>query len=216
MRNLSGSQRLLIDFLAGLCLFIVLPDSLPIETRIIASWDLSATVSILLSWLTMSGADASATRNSTLNNRQSSTSILTLVTLAALVSLLALTFLFKLNSHVSGIEKALHIALSIIALVTSWLLIHTRYTFHYAHRYYVSGGGKHTKILGGLNFPGSAQPDYFDFAYYAFVIGMTSQVSDVTITSRIMRRITLVHSLLSFAFNMGVLALSINIVASLI
>jgi uncharacterized membrane protein len=136
--------------------------------------------------------------------------------LAALASLMALTFLFKANENVSELAKIAHVGLSVIALATSWLLIHTRYAFHYAHRYYVSGGSKHNKILGGLSFPGDNPPDYFDFAYFSFVIGMTSQVSDVAITSRVMRRITLIHGLLSFAFNMGVLALSINIVASMI
>jgi uncharacterized membrane protein len=214
MRNLSGLQRLILAAIAGLLLFFLLPNSILTDTRLIAGWDMSASAYLLLAWLTMSGADAATTKASTLNKPQSSSSILVLVTLVALASLMALIFLFKAN--VSGMAKAAHIGLSIIALATSWLLIHTRYAFHYAHRYYVSGGSRHSKMLGGLKFPGGNPPDYFDFAYFSFVIGMTSQVSDVAITSRVMRRITLIHGLLSFAFNMGVLALSINIVASMI
>ena len=216
MRNLSDFQRLSIAIAAGLLIYFALPDVTLLDTRIVASWDMAASTSLLLAWLTMAGVDAEATENSTLNKRQSSAGILALVTLAALASLMALTFLFKSSDNLSGVAKATHVALSIIALATSWLLIHTRYAFHYAHRYYVSGGRKHDKTLGGLTFPGSNPPDYFDFAYFSFVIGMTSQVSDVVITSRVMRRITLIHALLSFAFNMGVLALSINIVASMI
>ncbi len=216
MRNLSDFQRLTIAIVAGLLIFFALPDRILLDTRIIASWDAAASTSLLLAWVTMAGADATATQTSTLNKRQSSSGILALVSLAALASLMALTFLFKANHNVSGLAKTAHVGLSVIALATSWLLIHTRYAFHYAHRYYVSGGGKHRKILGGLNFPGGNPPDYFDFAYFSFVIGMTSQVSDIAITSRVMRRISLVHGLLSFAFNMGVLALSINIVASMI
>jgi len=215
VRNLSDFQRLTIAIVAGLLIFFALPDRILLDTRIIASWDAAASTSLLLAWVTMAGADAVATQNSTLNKRQSSSGILALVTLTALASLMALTFLFKANDNVSGLAKITHVGLSVIALATSWLLIHTRYAFHYAHRYYVSGG-RHSKALGGLTFPGGNPPDYFDFAYFSFVIGMTSQVSDVAITSRVMRRITLIHGLLSFAFNMGVLALSINIVASMI
>jgi uncharacterized membrane protein len=216
VRNLSDFQRLTVAIVAGLLIFFALPDRILLDTRIIASWDAAASTSLLLAWVTMAGADAIATQNSTLNKRQSSSGILALVTLTALASLMALTFLFKANDNVSGLAKITHVGLSVIALATSWLLIHTRYAFHYAHRYYVSGGGRHSKALGGLTFPGGNPPDYFDFAYFSFVIGMTSQVSDVAITSRVMRRITLTHGLLSFAFNMGVLALSINIVASMI
>lgn len=216
MRNLSGLQRLTLAIIAGLLLFAVLPDSLLTDTRLIASWDMGASTNLLLAWLTMAGTDAAATEASTFHKRQSSAGILALVTLAAVASLMALIFLFKSNGNISGLAKVTHVGLSVLALATSWLLIHTRYAFHYAHRYYVSGGGKHSKILGGLNFPGGNPPDYFDFAYFSFVIGMTSQVSDVAITSRVMRRISLIHGLLSFAFNMGVLALSINIVASMI
>ena len=114
-----------------------------------------------------------------------------------------------------GVERAGHIVLALAALGTSWLLIHTIYAFHYAHRYYQAEKRK-TEAGPGLDFPGALDPDYFDFLYFSFVIGMTSQVSDVQVTSRDMRRITLIHGVLAFAFNMLVLALSINVVASAI
>ena len=112
-----------------------------------------------------------------------------------------------------GAQRIGHIVLGLVALAGSWLMIHTIYAFHYAHRYYQSEIDP--KPQGpGLKFPGKLAPDYFDFLYHSFVVGMTSQVSDVQVTSREMRRITLVHGVLSFAFNMLVLALSINVVAS--
>jgi uncharacterized membrane protein len=92
-------------------------------------------------------------------------------------------------------------------------VIQTVFAFHYARRYYVDLR-EQAPHAGGLVFPGDADPDYLDFAYYSFVIGMTSQVSDVQATSPIMRRMTLVHSVLSFIFNIAVLALSINTIAS--
>lgn len=214
--QLSDHQRLSIAIIAGTAVMLGLPGSILTDTRLIASWDMGASVSLLLAWLTMSGADANATKRSTHDKRQSSTAILWLVSLAALASLMALIFLFKTETNTGPLEKAVHIGLSILALIASWLLIHTRFAFHYAHRYYVSGGPNNSKEIGGLNFPGGNEPDYLDFAYFSFIIGMTSQVSDVAVTSRIMRRLALMHGLLSFAFNMVILALSINIVASLI
>ena len=89
----------------------------------------------------------------------------------------------------------------------------TMFAFHYAHRYYQEEKRQETDGAG-LIFPGGLDPDYFDFLYYAHVVGMTAQVSDVQVTSRAMRRLTLMHSVLSFGFNMLILALSINVVAS--
>ncbi len=104
-----------------------------------------------------------------------------------------------------------------LAVIQSWLLIHTVFTLRYAHVFYrseqeadVEGSG------GGLIFPGGHYPDYQDFAYFSFVVGMTCQVSDVNITSRSMRRLALLHGLLSFAFNTVILALSINIISGLL
>ncbi|MBP6560296.1 MAG: DUF1345 domain-containing protein, partial [Burkholderiaceae bacterium] len=105
---------------------------------------------------------------------------------------------------------------SMLALAASWLTIHMVFAFRYAHRYYqaeLQTGEKADGDGPGLQFPCADAPDYFDFMYYAYVVGMTSQVSDVQVTSRVMRRLTLVHGILSFAFNMLVLALSINVVA---
>lgn len=115
-------------------------------------------------------------------------------------------------SQFSGAERALHVVLSMAALAASWLFIQTVFAFRYAHRYYQE---EKLKPPGGpgLQFPGGLDPDYFDFLYYVHVVGMTSQVSDVQATSRAMRRLTLVHSVLSFGFNMLILALGINVLA---
>ena len=104
--------------------------------------------------------------------------------------------------------------MSIVAVLCSWFLVHTTFALHYARRYYQDKTARpHAENAGGLDFPEKGEPDYWDFAYYSLVIGMTSQVSDVGTTSRGMRRLTLIHSVLSFFFNTVVLALAINIVA---
>jgi len=96
--------------------------------------------------------------------------------------------------------------------VLSWGFIHTMFALHYAHDYY----GEHGAGKGGLAFPGEQVPDYWDFVYFAFVIGMTSQVSDVAVASRPIRRTVNAHGVVSFFFNTALLALSVNLAASAI
>ena len=141
--------------------------------------------------------------------------ILLLVTNAACASIVAIGFVMGDVKSLAFWPKALHVGLSIAALVLSWMLIHTVFAFHYARRYYAPAS-LHEGPAAGLRFPGVDEPDYFDFAYYSFVIGMTSQVSDVAVTSAHMRRATLAHGVLSFIFNIAVLAMSINVLSGVI
>ncbi len=98
-------------------------------------------------------------------------------------------------------------------LIIAWLFANTLFALFYAHSWYLEG--KDGKDRGGLDFPGDdPTPDYWDFAYYAFVLGMTFQVSDVQVTNHAMRRAALVHGLLAFFFNIGVVALAVNVAAS--
>ncbi len=103
-----------------------------------------------------------------------------------------------------------------VTIIGSWLLVHTIFAMHYAHEYYQDHQTQSDCKAGGLDFPEDIEPDYWDFLYFSFVIGMTSQVSDVQITSRSMRRLSLLHSILSFFFNTAIVAMSINIIAGLI
>ena len=102
-------------------------------------------------------------------------------------------------------------------MVSSWFLIHTVFAMHYAHGYYHDEDeGPGFASAGGLEFPNEKEPDFLDFAYFSFVIGMTCQVSDVQVSSQGMRRLALVHGLLSFVFNTVILALSINLASGLL
>jgi uncharacterized membrane protein len=133
--------------------------------------------------------------------------------LATMACVAAITVMMRQVRELSGLSHALHLVLSLAALAGSWLFIHVIFAFHYAHRYYQQEKRKEPGDAG-LQFPGGQDPDYFDFLYYAYVVGMTSQVSDVQVTSRDMRRLTLLHSVLSFGFNMFILALGINVMVS--
>ena len=110
--------------------------------------------------------------------------------------------------------RNLHAAVVAGTLLLSWLMTHTLFALRYAHEYYDSPPGT-GGIAGGLAFPGDVAPDYWDFFYFAVVVGMTFQVSDVQITARSLRRLAIAHGLIGFLFNTVVLALSVNIGATL-
>jgi uncharacterized membrane protein len=97
--------------------------------------------------------------------------------------------------------------LCIVTVVVSWLVTHTAFTLRYAHLYY----REDDEGIGGVEFPGGRPPTYFDFAYFAFTLGMTFQTSDVSISSGAIRRTVLLHSLLSFAYNTAILAFALNL-----
>jgi uncharacterized membrane protein len=141
--------------------------------------------------------------------------ITAIVVAAATVSLFALGFTLAKPPNESTVAMATRLLLAGLTVVGSWTLAHTTFALHYAHHYYgdrPSPGAPHDR--GGLAFPGEEQPDYWDFLYFSFVIGMTCQVSDVQVTSRPMRRLTLTHGVLSFFFNTVILALAVNLLAS--
>ena len=99
------------------------------------------------------------------------------------------------------------VVLAAASLVLAWCFLNTMFGLNYAHEYYIRAGDK------ALEFPGKEEPDYWDFMYFAFVLGMTFQVSDVCITRRSVRRIALVHGIVAFFFDVFILALSVNVVA---
>jgi len=103
----------------------------------------------------------------------------------------------------------LELALGVLSVVLSWLFLNVMFAVHYAHGYYGDFGKKHA----GLEFPDTPEPDYWDFAYFSIVVGMTFQVSDVQITSKYLRRVVLLHSVIAFFFNVFIIAITVNIVA---
>ena len=113
--------------------------------------------------------------------------------------------------HAAKDGGALAIVMAAVSIVLSWLFVNTMYALHYAHGFYGDMGIQHE----GLDFPCTEQPDYWDFVYFAFVIGMCFQVSDVQITSRTLRRTALLHSVVAFFFNVFIIAISVNIAASM-
>ncbi len=213
MVRFGAMPRLALALAIAIVAFLAQPDFISWHTRAVASWDLGTTAYLGLAWWLIAHADAAGTRDHALAQDQSGYLIFLFVVGAACASIVAIGFVVGTIRELAFWPRAWHLALTVAALASSWLLIQTVFAFHYARRYYdrrAHAGSEPPE----LQFPGKREPDYLDFAYYSFVIGMTSQVSDVAVTSRRMRRLTLVHGFLAFVFNIAVLALSINIIAS--
>jgi uncharacterized membrane protein len=208
-------QRLATALTIAVAAFLLQPESISSHTRILASWDFGALAYLVLAWALIALADAATTRGHALSQDQSGYVIFLFVVGAACASTVSIGFMVSTLKGLASWPKAWHLALSIAALISAWLLIQTVFAFHYARRYYAVRHREPSEPAE-LLFPGKREPDYMDFAYYSFVVGMTSQVSDVAVTSRRMRRLTLIHGVLSFIFNIAILALSINIIASVI
>lgn len=213
--RLGAEQRLAAALAVAIVSYVAQPDSVSWHTRLVASWDAGTVVYLLLAWLIIGCADAQSTRAHALAQDTSGYIIFLFVVAAACASIVAIGFVVATIHGLAFWPKTWHLALTIIALISSWLLIQTVFAFHYARRYY-RDELREKADSGGLAFPGGGDPDYMDFAYYSFVVGMTSQTSDVQATSRAIRQMTLLHGVLAFIFNIAVLALSINTIASAI
>ena len=210
----TGSQRLMYGLATALVVAAV-PLPMGWEFRALLAWCAGLLVYLVLAWWLCLAFDAERTRERAQTQDEPSVVLVLVLLLANLACVAAITMLMQKTRDLSGFDQMLHVGLSASALAASWFFIQTIFAFHYAHRYYFEE--KQGEADGpGLKFPGGLSPDYFDFLYYAHVVGMTSQVADVQVTSREMRHITLVHSVLSFGFNMLILALSINVMAGLL
>lgn len=180
------------------------------ETRLLTGWLAGSLTYLLLVWWGAGRLDPARTRLRASSEDPGASALYIVLIAASWVSLLGVLLVTDSARTSVGVTRGLHIGLALGALASTWLLIQTVFALRYARHYYRPEAGTDT---GGLAFPGDS-PCYADFVYFAAVIGMTSQVADVAITTTAMRRLVLVHGLVSFGFNLLVLALTINLVAS--
>ena len=213
----DARHRLVIGLAAGAALFFTTRGHLRLWSAAISGWNAFAFVILTLDWLTIWATPQRKLRDRAQQEDLSRLVIFVFVVVAACAALFAVGFLIRAHKDQPGGHFAVHLLLTLSTVISSWALLHTVYSLRYAHAFYGDSDDPGVqKHAGGLIFPSDPQPNYFDFAYFSFVVGMTCQVSDVQITSRRMRRITLVHSVLSFGFNTLVLALLINTVSGLL
>ncbi len=180
----------------------------------ITSWIVFTLSFLIFSWIVVIQRSVPQIRKKAKEDDGSVAFVFFMVIISSFAGLL--TVLLIIISKDSAIrESILFLPTCVLGLVLSWVMVHTIYIFHYAHKYYETQVKYEDKIIGGLEFPGNEEPDYLDFAYFSFGLGCTFQVSDISVTSKKIRRITLIHGLLSFALNTFVVALTINLIAGL-
>ena len=184
--------------------FFVVP-----QAAVLIGWDVMAAFFLLSIWVTVWPLDPAATqrRATRLDPSRGVADALVISAGVAILAAVALALVRAGGAH--GATKASLLALGLLSVVFSWLSVHTVFTLIYARLYY---GDE----VGGIDFNEPDQPNYVDFAYLAFTIGMTFQVSDTNLTAKVIRRRALQHALVSYLFGAVIIALVINIVASLL
>jgi uncharacterized membrane protein len=182
-----------------------------LASSLLLGWDVCSGLYLALAFQLMAKADVHRMRRQARLQDEGQFTILILTAYAALASLVAIFAL--LGTSNGGMRSAADLCLATITILLSWAFTHTIFALHYAHEYYDENDGKG----GGMEFPGDEkEPDYWDFMYFSFVIGMCAQVSDVTVSCKPIRRTVFGHSVVSFIFNAALLALAVNIAASAI
>lgn len=182
------------------------------EVSFLVAWLAYCAVLLGTTWHLAAHLDAHATRRRTQLIDPGAAALFVLVAAASCASVVAVVLAVETAKALAGWARWAHLALAMASLAASWLLMQAMFALHYARVFY-QPQPSHDEPARGLVFPGGREPDYLDFLYVAAVVGMTSQVSDVAVASRRMRRLTLTHGMLSFAFNLVVLALAVNVLA---
>lgn len=217
LRNLDSRSRLGLSIMVGMAGFNLMPDSLHIDIKILAAWIAGVFCFLTLFVLMANSANPEKTYYLAQDKEAQHSVIFFLVMITACTSIFAIGLMESNNQNIPKPMLALKVGLSLIAVICSWFLTHTVFALHYATSYYrqqlISKLGEYAK---GLDFPGDEEPDFWDFMYFSFTIGMTAQTSDVSITSLPMRKLVLGHAVVSFLFYMVIVASSVNVVSGLI
>jgi uncharacterized membrane protein len=222
MRQLRVRPRLVASALIGGVVILLLPllTQLHLATRLIIGWNVGACLYLVLAGVMMTRSTRERMLQRASAEDEGQGMILALVILAAITCLATIVVeLGVVKAMPNDAQRSGHIALAVLTIASAWAFTHVMFALHYAHDYYAA---RSKGQPGGLAFPtdentkNKDEPEYSDFLYFAFVIGTACATADVSITNKPMRRISLVHCVLAFAFNTTVLALTINIAASLI
>jgi uncharacterized membrane protein len=219
IRHIMGHPRLIGCIAIGLISYYLQPLEWMQATRILIAWNISIWLYIIVATIFMLRATETTIRRQALLGDESRFVVLILSSLAAITSLAAIVIQLGSVKDAHGLMKALHIGLASSTIISAWTFIHLMFAQHYAHEFFIERLNQHNLPIenaGGLRFPGTEKPDFFDFLYFSFVIGVASQTADVEICCKPIRRISLAHCILSFFFNTTILALTINIGAGLL
>ena len=211
---LFGHIRTFIALGVMLAAYPLLPSSVDRLTRAILAWDIGVIAFLALALNLFLTRDASHMPAMAEAQEEGEWTIFWVALFATIASFAAITTEFSGLKEAPTAARAFRVGLVAGTLVLSWLLAHTIFALRYAHEWYESN--EPGKLEKGLDFPGEEEPDYLDFLYFSVVVGMTFQVSDVQVTARGMRRLVLVHGMVSFLYNTVIVAVTVNIAASLL
>ncbi|RYU80239.1 DUF1345 domain-containing protein [Hymenobacter persicinus] len=213
---LAALWRILIALALGFGAYQLAPADTHLTGRLVAGWDAFAAASLLLLWAAILTAAPDHIRSVATSEDPGRVASFVFIVCGACASFLGVVLLLRTIHALPPAELLTHAGIAVAAVALAWLLLHSVFTLRYAHIFYNPGGHANGQE-GGLEFPGGEQdPDYLDFAYFSFVVGMTAQTADVGISSRHLRRMALLHGILSFGFNTAVVALSISGVAGVL
>ncbi len=214
LNNMHPLQRVMASLLlAAIVFFAIWRTAMNPWVKYMLVWNAFALSYIATSWTVFLKRTIPEIRRYARIDDGSRTFVTLLVLITSFSSMFAVLLVILTKNDA---DRNSYLPVAISGMMTSWIMVHTIYTAHYAHLFYDDADNDKNVHAGGLQFPKDASPDYLDFAYFAFVIGMTFQVSDVQITSRKLRRVALLHGLLSFLLNTFVVALTINLVSGLV
>jgi uncharacterized membrane protein len=203
-------------FLGAIAAFVFLPSWLTPAVRIAAAYDTFSLLVLAWYWFVAFQRDAEgAGRRAAMEDPGRNVVVVVVVVSVVFGFVSALEILSKGTLQSDPHRAALNYVIGLAAVVLGWLLIQTIFMFRYARLYY-EDRDHNRKSDGGLKFPGGQEPNDLDFAYFSFVLGMTFQVSDIQITSRSIRKLALAHGLLSFGYNVSILALGVNVLSSVL
>ena len=203
--------RVWISIILGVAIFFCLPQHWGLVSRILVSWNVGVTLFLVLIFTWMTRLSAASICSKYVEEDESAPFILMIIVFAALLSVAAIVEPLATLKQVSGDERVAHIVLAASTLVTSWLLVPTMFTTHYADMYYSVSEQERP-----LAFPNTPMPVFWDFAYFSFTIAAACQTSDVSTNDRSVRKIVIAHTLVSFFFNASILGFAINVTAGLI
>lgn len=221
VRNILARPRLLVCIVVAGLVYVIEPPSFRLSARLLVAWNLGTWLYIALALAMMLHATEQSIKRHAEIGDESRFVVLTFACLATIASLAAILAELAAAKDAAELQKALHLGLAGLTILSAWTFIHLIFTQHYAHEYFIERDGDGDPATpptseGGLHFPGTPQPHFTDFLYFSYVIGVACQTADVETTSHAMRRVALIHCILSFFFNTTILALTINIAAGLI
>jgi uncharacterized membrane protein len=214
VRIVMARPRLFLSILTGIAVGALLPlyfSDLRGVTRLLVGWDVGVALYLMLAFWMIAHSSAGQTHRQSFRQDEGDVAILVGTVVAATASIGAVIAWIEAATRAETFAPA-SIAFLIVTILLSWAFIHTMFALHYAHEFY----GAATKKGGGLIFPHDPEPDYWDFVYLAFSIGTSFEVSDVAITSKRIRRTVMVHGIVSFFFNVTLIALSVGLVGDAI